>query len=248
MNLVKNSRGGYSFLKGIGPYSAGVIALPGYVIEHVRLKLAHPLQAGFTFVKDYLKRIHRPIEALCSMELRSPKPFSFQGFAEFNKEYVQVLESWGIFCDGLNPVARTNVAPALDPPPEAVMFGFSYAVRSDAAAGTFIVAGAGELPEGSLDAADIIRRGETSPAAIEAKASYVLDLMEGRLTGMGLAWRDVTHTSVYTVHDMHRLLPSILGRMGVAQLQGLTRYFARPPVEDIEYEMDLRCCRRELVL
>ena len=36
--LVENKRGGYSFLKGISPYSAGAVAQPGFAIEHARLR------------------------------------------------------------------------------------------------------------------------------------------------------------------------------------------------------------------
>ncbi len=249
MALIENKRGNYSFLKGLGPYSAGVIASPGYEVEHVRLKPARPLEIGFAFVKAHLEALNRPLQALCGMELRSPRPFSFQGFADFNKGYVEVLKAWDIFIDGLNPVARTNIAPELDPPAEPVLFGFSYTVPSAASGKSFVVAGAGELPEGSLDPQDVVRRGETNPIAIEEKAAYVLGLMEGRLKGLGLAWSDVAHTSVYTVHNVYPFLATgILRRMGTSQLQGLTYYYARPPVVSIEYEMDLRSCRRELVL
>ena len=248
--LIENKRGNYSFLKGIGPYSGGVIASPGFEIEHVRLKPARTLHDGFAFVEAHLKQRNRPLQALCGMELRSPRPFSFQGFADFNKGYIETLKSWDIFLEGgLNPVARTNVAPELNPPAEPVLFGFSYTVPSTAEGKTFVVAGAGELPEGSLDPNDVIRRGEISTEALQEKATYVLDLMEGRLKGMGLAWADVAQTDVYTVHNIYPFLATqILRRIGTAQLQGLTWYFTRPPIVTIEYEMDLRFCRRELVL
>ncbi|MCX6622607.1 MAG: RidA family protein [Acidobacteria bacterium] len=247
--LILNKRGNYSFLKGLGPYSAGVIASPGYEIEHVRLKPARGLKSGFAFVEAHLQRLNRPRQALCGMELRSPRPFSFPGFAEFNQGYIDVLKSWDVFLDGLNPVARTNVAPEFDPPTEAVLFGFSYTVPSTAIGKSFVVAGASELPEGSLDPLDVVRRGETSAAALEEKTNYVLGLMEGRLNGMELAWADVAHTGVYTVHNIYPYLAtSVLRRMGAAQLQGLTWYFSRPPIVSIEYELDLRACRKELVL
>lgn len=249
MPLIENERGHYAFLKGLGPYSAGVIASAGYEIEHVRLLPARPLEAGLEFIRAHLKRLHRPLQALCGMELRIPAPLSFQGFASFNQRYVQVLESWDIFVGGLNPVARTNVAPRIDPPSEPMLFGFSYTTSAAAAGNTFIVAGAGELPEGSLDEQHIVRRGDITSAALEEKAGYVLGIMEDRLKGMGVSWAEAAHTSIYTVHDVRPFLATlILRRMGAAQLQGVTCYFACPPVIGVEYEMDLRRCRSELVL
>ena len=41
--------------------------------------------------------------------------------------------------DGINPVARTNVAPAVNPAPEPALYGFSYTVRSNAKRKTFVV-------------------------------------------------------------------------------------------------------------
>ena len=130
-----------------------------------------------------------------------------------------------------------------------MLFGFSYTVPATDAGKTFGVAGAGELPEGSLDPNDVVRRGEVSTEAVQEKATYVLDLMESRLKGMNLAWSDVAVTDVYTVHNIYPFLATqLLRRMGTAQLLGLTWYFTRPPIVTIEYEMDLRSCRRELVL
>jgi hypothetical protein len=36
--------------------------------------------------------------------------------------------------------------------------------------------------------------------------------------------------------------------MGPARLHGLVWHYARPPIESIEYEMDLRGCRREMLV
>ena len=40
------------------------------------------------------------------------------GFIEFNQGYRTILEEWDLLLDGINPVARTNVAPAVAPPAE----------------------------------------------------------------------------------------------------------------------------------
>jgi hypothetical protein len=247
---LDNPKGGYAFLRGIAPYSAGVIALAGYEIEHARFLVPLPLDEGFRRVRAHLDQMGRPPQALCAMELRSPSPFSFHGFDDFNKSYVGVLDSWGILLDAkLNPVARTNVAPEIAAPTVPSLYGFSYTMRSRTQAPTFIVAGAGELPEGSLDPHDVVRQGETSPDALRAKARFVMGLMTGRLKDLGVGWDAVTATDIYTVHPIHDFLAGeVIRTMGAASIHGVTWHYSRPPIVSIEYEMDARGCRREIVV
>jgi len=247
--LVENKRGGYSFLKGISPYSAGAIALPGFAIEHARLRAPIAVAAGFGAIDAYLKSVNRPRAALCGIELRSPQPFTFQGFSDFNARYVGILKSWDLLQDSLNPIARTNVAPELGPPTEPCLFGFSYTVVEANAKPSFVVAGAGELPEGSLDPHDVVRKGETATEALREKARFVIGLMDGRIRGLGARWADVSQTNLFTVHPVCPWLNSeILGKMESAQLQGVNWYFARPPIVSIEFEMDLRGVGLEVVI
>jgi hypothetical protein len=247
--MLPNSRGGYSFLKGISPYSGGVVAANGFAIEHVRLSRRLPWKAGFDRIDAHLRAAGRPRQALCAIALRSPKPFSFGGFNDFNAGYAKLLEAWELLVQGLNPIARTNVAPESDPPAEPSLYSFAYSAPSVNAAASFVVSGAGELPEGSLDPHDVVRAGERSPEALKAKARFVLGLMSGRLQGLGVNWDDVTHTNVYTVHDVNVLLATeILPRMGRAREHGITWHYARPPIVSVEYEMDLRGCRRDVVI
>jgi hypothetical protein len=247
---LENPSGGYSFLRGIAPYSAGVISLGGYEIVHARFASPPPLDEGFRRVRVHLDGTGRPAQAVCGIELRSPSPFTFEGFSEFNKSYVRVLESWGVLLEGkLNPVARTNVAPEIDAPRMPSLYGFSYTVKSDNNAPTFVVAGGGELPEGSLVPQDIVRYGEVSPEALAAKARFVMGLMSGRLNGLGVDWDAVTATNVYTVHPIHSFLPEEVVRpMAGGAMHGITWHFSRPPIVAIEYEMDARGCRREIVI
>jgi hypothetical protein len=246
---IENLSGGYSFLKGISPYSGGVAALPGFEIVHVRLGRSLPLDQGFAAIDRYLESQRRLRHALCAVELRSPLPFTFQGFQDFNQRYVSVLQRWGLLLDAVNPVARTNVAPLLLAPTEPSVYGFSITVEAGNAPASFVIAGSGELPEGSLDPHDVIRRGETSTDALREKARFVMNLMSARLAGLDASWKQVTAAQVYTVHDIHPFLESeILTRMREAALIGVHWHFARPPIESIEYEMDLRGCRREETL
>jgi len=172
----------------------------------------------------------------------------FSGFAEFNAGYARILDDWGLFVDGINPVARTNVAPEVDPPTEPVLYGFSYSRPCDSSLPpTFVVAGAGELPEGVLADEAIVRVGDTSPEAMIEKVSFVLGLMETRLRGLRADWSRVTAVDLYSVHSLDRLLPDLILKMiGVAGGHGVRWFFSRPPIEYIEFEMDVRGVRSEL--
>jgi hypothetical protein len=222
--------------------------VPGFEIVHAVVHRPLPYRAGFDRIAEYLAEAGRPKAALCGIELRSPAPFSFPGFAAFNGEYAAILKEWGLFVDGVNPVARTNVAPVVRPPAEPVLYGFSY---TRPCAGpqppTFVVAGAGELPEGVLAPESIVAPGDTSPRGITAKAAFVMDLMERRLLGLGAAWSLVSAIDVYTVHSLDAVLPElVLNRSGPAAVHGVRWHYSRPPVTGVEYEMDLRGTRTEM--
>ena len=247
--LITNPKGNYSFLKGIAPYSAGTVAQAGYAVEHARLLAPIPWRKGFEWIDAHLKRVGRPRTALAGVELRSPKPFTFGGFNDFNGGYVELLKSWGLFVDGLNPVARTNVAPEFDPPAEPSLYGFSFTVKADTKRQTFVVAGGGELPEGSLNPADVVRQGETSADALREKARFVMGLMDGRVRELGVTWDLATSVNVYTVFNLGDFWErELLAKMGGAKAHGVVWYPTRPPIETIEFEMDLRGCVREVVL
>ncbi len=248
MPLTDHPTGNYRFLPGIAPYSCGVVSSPGFEIVHVTFQRPVAYRAGFEQIATCLAAAGRAKAALCAIELRSPRPFTFPGFAEFNAEYASILQDWGVFVNGVNPVARTNVAPVIGPPAEPVLYGFSFTKPCPAdLAPTFVVAGAGELPEGVLSRGEIVRLGDTSADGLAVKARFVMDLMETRLRGLGADWPAVSTVEVYTAHSLTPLLPEILlQRIGPASLHGTHWHFSRPPIEEIEFEMDLRGTRTEL--
>jgi len=238
--------GGFSFLRGGFPYSQGVRALPGYAIERARFARPVPLDQAFAAIQAHLQSLARPRTALCAAELRSPRPFTMSGFREFNERYVEVLRHWELFRDGTNPVARSNVAPALDAPSEPCFYAFCYTVRAPQTV-SFVVAGSGEWPEGGSFPQDIVARGDISAAGLQAKARSVMDTMERRLTALDARWTDASAVQVYTVHDIHGILrDEIVPRAGNGA--GLTWHYCRPPIEELEYEMDVRGVVAERVL
>jgi hypothetical protein len=236
--------GGYRYVPGVFQYSAGVAAEPGFAIERARFARCVPLDEGFARIEAHLKSLGRPLSAFCACELRSPAPFTEQGFVDFNRIYVGTLERWNVMRDGANPVARSNVCPEIDPPATPGFYAFSYTVP--ASGGGLVIAGSGEAAEGHKDYRSVtVRAGETSPDAILEKARWVLGEQERRLAVLGASWRDVTATHVYTVHDIHPFLGSELVRRGAAA-GGITWQYCRPPVAGLEYEMDCRGVGREI--
>ena len=241
--------GGYRYSPAVFQYSGGVAAEAGYEIERARFMKPLPLAEAFAAVEAHLRTIGRPTTAFAQCELRSPAPFTDQGFSDFNKQYVTTLERWGIFKDGVNPVARTNVCPVYDVPAEVSMQAFSYTVP--AAGGrrrTFAISGGGDARGGSAPYRErVVRFGDTSAEGLREKVVFVIEEMEARLKALGFGWPDAVSTQAYTVQNIGHLVGEELARRG-AIAGGLVWYYVRPPVIGLEYEMDVQGAARELVL
>ena len=164
--LRDHPRGDYRFMPGIRAFSCGTVATPGHEIVHVTLAAPVPWRDGFARIDRLLREQGRPRTALCGIELRSPAPFSFDGFDRFNEGYRALLGEWEILVGEDNPIPRTNVCPLLGAPAEPSLFAFAYTVPGATPAPTFIVAGAGELRDRARGPEGIVRHGETSPDAM----------------------------------------------------------------------------------
>jgi hypothetical protein len=240
--------GGYRYIPALFQYSSGVAAMPGFEIVRVRFKTPPPLAQGFAQVERIIADAGRPPAAFCACELRSPAPFTDQGFRSFNEAYVVKLKEWGIYDGRRNPVARSNVCPEIDPPAEPALHAFCFTVPAQSALPTFVIAGSGEAREGPGRYSErIIRNGDTSPEGMAEKGAYVHDVMEFRLRLFERDWADTTATQVYTVHDLHPFFGEDIVRRGAARA-GLTWHFCRPPVAGLDYEMDCRAVASERVI
>jgi hypothetical protein len=240
--------GGFRFIPAVFQYSAGVAALPGHEIRRVRFKTPVPLAQGFERIERIIAEAGRPLTAFCACELRSPAPFTEPGFRAFNESYVVTLEKWGVFDGTTNPVARSNVCPANDPPSEPAFHAFSFTIPASSPAKTFVIAGSAEAAEGQGNYRDhTVRLGETSPDAMREKARFVLGEIERRLALIGFGWADTTATQVYTVQDVHPFLADEIVRRGAVHA-GLTWHFCRPPVRDLEFEVNCRAINWESVV
>ena len=241
--------GNYRYLPGIPAFSSGTVAMPGHEIVHVTLAAPVPWRAGFAWIDKHLASEKRPRTALCGIELRSPEPFTFEGFAGFNEGYRGLLREWGILIGEENPIPRTNVAPVVGAPTEPSLYAFSYTVPGTTPAPTFIVAGAGEMGDRAQGAAGIVRHGDTSADGMREKARFVMNVMQERLKALGGDWSRVTAIEVYTAQTIHGFLADDLLRpAGAAAIHGVRWFPSRPPIRGLEFEMDLRGVARELVI
>jgi hypothetical protein len=242
------SAGNYRFIPSVFQYSAGAAADEGYEIERVRFDRLVPLAEGFALAAKFIQEAGRPLTAFCACELRSPAAFSEEGFRAFNLHYVKTLSEWGIFDGTTNPVARSNVCPEIDPPAEPSFYAFSFTRPSTTTSPSFVIAGGAEARGGSGTYPErIVRYRDMSPEAWREKVRFTTSEMERRLAEFGFGWKDTTAAQAYTVHDFHPVIADELVRRGATR-SGLTWHFCRPPVIDLEYEMDCRRVMRELMI
>jgi hypothetical protein len=240
--------GGYRYIPAVFQYSGGVAAEDGFELERVRFLSTVPLADAFARVEAHLKAIGRPTTAFAHCELRSPGQFTDQGFIDFNKQYVTTLERWGIYKDGVNPVARTNVCPMYHEPATPSMLAFTYTVPAKSGRRTFMLSGGGDVRPGpELYKDRIVRYGDTSPEALREKVQFVIAEMERRLKTLGFGWADAVSTQAYTVQNIGHLVGEELAKRG-AITSGLVWTYARPPVIGLDYEMDVRGTARELIM
>lgn len=254
MESASNPSGGYRYATGIPPYSAGVRADDDHLIVRVSLRGLRPWLEGFELIDRVLADEGRGANALCAVELRCPAPHSFGGFGSFNDDYRQALDRRGILlADGINPVARTNVAPTIDTGTGTELNAFSFTVpragdrapgsgRGDAVRPSFVIAGAGDLSDQADLRPEAIVGGQT-PWAVSGpdRAAAVLDEMETRLATLDLSWAETDSVVAYSVEHIGAVLDStVLPRLGTAGRNGVHWFNARPPVEGLLFEMDTR--------
>jgi hypothetical protein len=240
--------GNYRFIPAVFQYSSGAAADSGFEIERVRFDKLVPLAEGFALAARYIQAVGRPLTSFCACELRSPAAFTEEGFRKFNEHYVKTLAEWGIYDGTTNPVARSNVCPEIDPPSEPSFYAFSFTRPLEGVTPTFVIAGGAEARGGAGTYPErIVRYRDLSPDGIKEKVRFTTGAMEERMNAFGFTWKDTTGVQAYSIRDFHPVLADELVRRGALR-SGLTWHFARPPVIDLEYEMDCRRVLREVVI
>ena len=134
--MISRPGSGYRFLPGGPVFAGGAVAETGYEVVHALLARWLPLEQGYALVEAHLKSLGRPMHSLCGMQLRLPRQLTAAEFSEFNAPYVDRLKLWDLLYEGQNPISRTNVSPALNPPREPSLHAFSYTVAADRGAAT----------------------------------------------------------------------------------------------------------------
>lgn len=246
--LLDNPAGNYRFVRGTDPFASAVRAHPGYAIVRAAFHPFVSLDTGYAHVERHLGEQNRAITALCGMQLRIPRPLSREGFGEFNRPYIERLRGWGLEVDGANPVTRTNVAYELQPVASPMLASFFYTIPSSVAASTWVMAGVPEFEsrEGSVK---IVAPGDITSEGLRQKTQCVVDVLGDRIRELEASWTDATTVNLYTVHDLHALMPSVLSpALGAAVQAGITWHYARPPVTGLELEIDAWSVAREEII
>lgn len=242
--LIEQPDGGFRFLPGTQVFAGGAVAREGHEVVHAVLKPWLPLEEGYALVERHLRRLDRPMRALCGMELRLQRQLSMEEFRAFNQPYVQRLIEWGLLVDGRNPVSRTNVAPGVEPPEVPSLHGFSYTVPSATRTTTFVMAGITEISAGGPIAA-----GDTSAAGMREKMTFVIRAVMKRLGELGLTFRDATQVEVYLAEVAETVLSQVLiPAIEEPARRGLRWHFGRPPITGVEVELEARGVLQEVLL
>jgi hypothetical protein len=235
--LVTIAEGGYQSLISGGAIADGVVALPGFEIRQATFAAFVPLEQAFQNIATYLEQQGRPMKALCALQLRSPKPFSPEGFQTFNTGYLQLLDSYQLRTNGNSPLARTNVVPVL-PPAVPSIYTFSYTVPSQEKRKTFVAAGVGDI----RDDGSLIRSGEMSEEAWTEKIQHMTGATRAVLERLEVKWQDITHLNFYGLQPVPgSLLPLFEGALRYE----LTWYASVPPIVGVDTEIDVRGVLRE---
>ena len=98
--------GGYRYIRGPFQYSGGVAAQPGHAIERVRFRERPGIDDGFQAIEAYLTGLGRPLTAFCACELRSPAPFTEEGFITDRNGARSVPDSMDTDIARIRPLVR----------------------------------------------------------------------------------------------------------------------------------------------
>jgi hypothetical protein len=242
---LNNAEGGYAILPGGRAYCTGVLPHEGFEVVRVQVEPWLPLDEAYAFLEGYLQRVGRPVQAFCGMEMRLPAPLTFDQWSGFNDPYLEQLRRWRLMYGDLSGVCRSNIALAVEPPASASMCAFSYVRPATSDAVTFCLSGTADIdPQGNVIGGDDI-----SPAAMQTRARYTIDVIGASLGKLGLSWRDAGQVAIFHVHDIPDLWgPALLGQAGEVLRHGVIVHRARPPIAGGEVELEARGARETTIV
>jgi hypothetical protein len=245
-----NHLGGCRFTRGTYFFAGGVVAESGYEIARARFERPLPLAEGFEGIRRHLTTLGRPMQALCGIELRAPRPYpTREAFASFNALYVDHLRRLDLIVDGLVPLTRANLATDDGSVKEQCVYAFVYTVSSSARRPTFATSAQADLKHLSGGAVEHVAGGDTSPRGLTEKVTYVMQRIDRQLVDLGVSWSLATQIGAYAVHPIgQQIADVILPVVGPAARQGVTWHFVLPPVVGLDFELDVRGLKQDLVI
>jgi hypothetical protein len=214
------------------PFSAGVVADPGFDLVHAVFHRPVPLAAGLDAAARHVEAGGRPVTAIAAFELRIPAPLGREAFDAFNRPYAERLAALGLESGGELVAARTNVAPTIGGVAEPSVHAFTYTVPGRGRPATaFRLSGATET------------RLDGSPGD---RLRSIVEVLEDRLAALGASWTDATAIGVYGAASEG--LVDVGESFGGAGLRGLTWFPSRPPIDGFDFEIDASGVGAELVV
>ena len=82
---------------------------------------------------------------------------------------------------------------------------------------------------------------------MRVKAASILDKLAAALEALGVGWHNATDLTVYCAHPLHDLLKTTLYPLiGVPPASSIHLITARPPILELDLELDARGGQAEL--
>lgn len=246
--LVDHPSGAFASLPASTTFSNGLVVTPGHRLAEWALAEPLPLRAGLDRVGAELAARGLDWEALAGVDLRSPEPFTPDGFAEFNAGYVALLQGYYPLADGaLPPYARTNVAPVDVYLTEPCIRAVQIVEPHPGASGDFVLSGVAEVTA-SVTPEHVIAFGDTTPDGLRAKVDHVVAVLAERVGQLGLPLDAASDIDLYTARPLDWLETVVGATFAAAGRFGVHRWVARPPVTDLEFEMGCKRISNRLTL
>jgi hypothetical protein len=132
-------------------------------------------------------------------------------------------------------------------PPDSSFFAFTYTVPEANASGDYLISGLPEIKMGAPAPERTFGGRDVSLKGLAAKARFVMEGLRSRVDALGCDWGGITASQVYTVHDFRPVLEELFSELKISQI-GVAWYPGWPPVSDMEFEVDVRRVRTELVI
>ena len=240
-DLVQHPSGAFAYLPAGTTFSNGVVVAADHRLVDWEFADPLPLRIAFDRIGAELDQRGLGRTALAGVELRSPAPFTPEGFAEFNAEYTGLLAEHFPLPDGtLPPFARTNVAPVEAQVAEPSVRAVQIVEPHPGGGGDFVASGVAEVT-GAVTPDSVIAFGDASPAGLRTKVDFVVAALAARVADLGVSVDQARTIDVYTAHPLDWIEAVVAATFGGASRHGVHRWIARPPVTDLEFEMG---CKR----